>query len=191
MAKMTKELVLPEAVGSYVSLFTPRDPPPGSNGKPRYSLVLLYDKKDASKLAQLTAAVTEVAEQKWPGKGAQVVKAMRYPVIADGDDRYPDDPAFKNKLFVRASTQAEPTRRPPGVVDRQMNKLFDDEHAYSGCTFKAHVRLFPFDKAGNRGVSVGLNNVQVVKEGERLDGRRNAEEVFTAVEGDEGPESLM
>lgn len=192
MARMAKSLVLPPATGVYVSLFTPRDPPAGSQGKPRYSIVLLYDKKDAAKLlAPLQAATVEVAEAKWPGKGAQKVKAMRYPVIADGDERYPDDPSFKGKVFVRASTQADPTRRPPGVVNAKMERLTDDEHAYSGCKFKVEVRLFPFDKAGNAGIGVGLNNVQVVAEGERLDGRRNAEDVFEAVEGGEDPSSLM
>lgn len=193
MAKMAKSLVLPPATGVYVSLFTPRDPPAGSQGKPRYSIVLLYDKKDAAKLlAPLQAAAVEVAEAKWPGKGAQVVKAMRYPVIADGDERYPDDPSFKGKVFVRASTQADPTRRPPGVVNARMERLHDDEHAFSGCTFKTEVRLFPFDKAGNRGIGVGLNNVQVIREGERLDGRRQAEDVFEAVEGgDDDASSLM
>lgn len=192
MARMSKSVVLPPATGVYVSLFTPRDPPAGSQGKPRYSIVLLYDKKDAAKLlAPLQAAAAEVAEAKWPSKGAQVVKAMRYPVIADGDERYPDDGAFKGKVFVRASTQADPTRRPPGVVNGRMERLLDDEHAFSGCKFKVEVRLFPFDKAGNRGVGVGLNNVQVVAEGERLDGRRAPEDVFEAVEGGDDPNSLM
>lgn len=188
MAKLSKSLVLPPATGVYVSLFTPREPPAGSQGKPRYSIVLLYDKKEAAKLlAPLQAAAVEVAEAKWgPGKGAQVVKRMRWPIVADGDERYPDDPSFKGKVFVRASTQADPNRRPPGVVDRECIRLHDDEGAYSGCTFKVEVRLFPFDKAGNSGIGVGLNNVQVVALGERLDGRRNAEDVFTPEEGGEG-----
>lgn len=195
MAKMAKSLVLPPAKGVYVSLFTPREPPAGSQGKPRYSIVLLYPKKEAPKLlASLMAAAVEVAEAKWPGKGAEKVKRMRWPIVADGDERYPDDPSFKGMMFVRASTQADPTRRPPGVVNANVQRLHDDTEAYSGCTFKVEVRLFPFSKAGNEGIGVGLNNVQVVALGERLDGRRNAEDVFESEEGgadEEGAEKLF
>lgn len=182
MPKVSKSLVLPPALGVYVSLFTPRDPPAGSQGKPRYSIVLLYPKTDANRkaLAPLLAAATEVAEGKWPGKGAEKLKRMRYPIVADGDERYPDDPTFKGMWFVRASTQADPTRRPPGVVARDAKTVVtDDSEAYSGCTFRVSVRLFPFDRAGNSGVGVGLNNVQVVKQGTRLDGRKNAEDEFS------------
>lgn len=193
MARVTKSIVLPPATGVYVSLFTPREPPSGSTGKPRYSIVLLYDKKNyAKQLAPLFAAAVEVAEGKWPGKGTKIVEQMRYPIAADGDERYPEDPTFEGKMFVRASSQADERRRPPGVVDRQVKRLIDDEHAYSGCVFKTEVRLFPFDKAGNKGVGVGLNNVQVIAEGERLDGRRAAEDVFETIDEDQdSAESLM
>lgn len=181
MAKMTKNLVLPPAVGVYVSLFTPRDPPAGSQGKPRYSVVLLYPKTEASKkaLAPLMSAAVEVAEGKWPGKGQEKVKRMRYPIVADGDERYPDDPTFKGMYFVRASTTADPTRRPPQVVGADAKTaIVDDSEAYSGCTFRVSVRLFPFDRAGNQGIGIGLNNVQVLKQGTRLDGRKSAEDEF-------------
>jgi hypothetical protein len=178
MAKVAKTQVLPPAVGVYVSLFTPRDPPAGSKGKPRYSLVLLYPKSKPEVLDGFRKAALEVAEAKWPGKGASVVKRMKWPIIADGDERYPDDPTFAGMLFIRASTQADPQRRPPGVVNAQAKVVMDDGEAYSGCTFRTSVRLFPFDTAGSAGVGVGLNNVQVVRQGVRLDGRKNAEDEF-------------
>lgn len=190
MAKVSKTLVLPPAVGCYVSLFTPRDPPEGSQGKPRYSLVLLYPKATAKKLLEpFLKAVNEVATEKWGAKGPDIVKRMRWPVVADGDERYPDDPAFAGMYFVRASSVADPNRRPPGVVDARVQRVTDDSEAYSGCTFRASVRLFPFSKAGNVGVGVGLNNVQVVKKGTRMDGRREAEEEFEEVAegGEEAP----
>lgn len=194
MPKVAKSMVLPPAVGAYVSLFTPRDPPAGSNGGPRYSIVLLYPKATAEKvLAPLKAAVLATAVEKWgPQKGPQVVAKMRWPVIADGDERYPEDPTFKDMVFVRASTQADPKRRPPQVVDGRRQPVLDDEGAYSGCTFNVSVRLFPFDKAGNAGIGVGLNNAQVVKRGPRMDGRKNAEDEFEELpESAGGADELM
>lgn len=198
MAKMAKTVVLPPGIGAYVSLFRPRPPPPGSNDPtPRYGLVLMYDKKDEAKLlAHVRAAAMEVAEAKWPGKGAAILKKQKDPIIRDGDVQYPDDATFKGKVFIRASSKAEATRKPPAVVnkirlpDGSLERLTDDEHAYSGCTFKAEVRLFPSDKGGNPGVFVGLNSVQVVAEGERLDGRSNPDDVYESEEG-EDPSNLM
>ena len=188
MAKVAENVVLPTATGVYVALFTPRDPMPGSapDKKPRYQITLLYPKDKAEKLlAPFMQAVLRVADGKWPGKGKSVVQAMRYKVIRDGDADYPDDPTFRGMYYVKASTEADPKRRPPTVIDAHKNHVEDDEGAYSGCTFNVSVRLYPFDKAGNRGVGVGLNNVQVVTRGVRLDGRKSAEEEFGEVEGDD------
>jgi hypothetical protein len=183
--KVTKNLVLPPALGVYVYLFRPQTAL--EEGKPpRYSIVLLYDKKERAKLQPLMDAVLAVAEEKWPGKGKDIVQKMRYPVIADGDARYPGDELFRGKIFVRASTQADPARRPPQVVGPDPKvSIVSDEEAYSGCIFRVSVRLFPFAKGGNIGVGVGLNNVQVLQQGGRLDGRKSAATEFAEYsEGD-------
>jgi hypothetical protein len=46
------------------------------------------------------------------------------------------------------------------------------------------VAVFAFDKAGKKGVSVGLNNLQVVAKGKRIDGQRDASEDFEALPED-------
>lgn len=188
MPKVSENLVLPTAVGVYVALFSPRDPMPGSDAtkKPRYQITLLYPKDKAEALLRpLMESAVKVADGKWPGKGLSIVKNMRYKVVRDGDADYPDDPTFRGMYYVKASTEADPKRRPPTVIDAHKNHVLDDEGAYSGCTFNVSVRLYPFDRSGNRGVGIGLNNVQVVKRGVRLDGRKAAEEEFSEVEGDD------
>mgnify|MGYP000937909710 CR=1 FL=1 len=198
MSKLTERIILPPAKGVYVSLFKPRDPPAGSQGKPRFSLVLLYPKGAESDklLAPLREAAKRVAETKWgPAKGASVLAKQRYPIIADGDERYPDDPTFKGMYFVRASTQFDPTRAPPGVVNAQAKRIMPqdgDAEAYSGCTYRTAVRLFPYEKAGNSGIGVGLDNVQVVAKGERLDGRMDPESEFSEYAApDNGAEAVL
>lgn len=193
MAKLAENIILPTATGVYVALFTPREPQPGSppGKKPRYQITLLYPKTTAQKvLAPLLQAALRVADAKWPNKGAQVLKAMPYPIVRDGDVLYPDDPMFRGMYFVKASTEADPRRRPPQVVDGRKQPVLDDEGAYSGCTFNVSVRLYPFGGEGKTykpGVGVGLNNVQVVSRGTRLDGRKSAEEEFGEVEGGDEP----
>ena len=198
MASKVKRITLPPALGVYASLFKPR-PPMKAGGKAKYQVVLLYPKAEAKRLLNpLESAIREVADAQWGDKAKQVLAKMRYPVIGDGDERYPEDPVFRGMAFVRASTEQQPYitnaavdaefPRPPvgaknprtGVELRELGQ----EEAYSGCTFKAAVALFPFDVEGNKGVGVGLNAVQVVKRGERLDGRKSAVDTFEEEEED-------
>jgi hypothetical protein len=70
-------------------------------------------------------------------------------------------------MFLNANS-----KNAPGVVDKDLNVILDSEEFYSGCWGRVSVNFFPYDSAGNRGVGVGLNNVQKLKDGERLGGAR-------------------
>ena len=48
--------------------------------------------------------------------------------------------------------------------------------------------MWPYDTDGNKGVTLFLNNVQKVRDGDRLAGRPDAEDDFDAVEGEDGEE---
>ena len=43
---------------------------------------------------------------------------------------------------------------------------------YSGCYGRASINFYPYSVNGNKGVGVGLNNVQKLTDGERLGGSR-------------------
>jgi hypothetical protein len=172
--KKSLALKLPPALGSYANLFTPREVE-GSSSGPKYSVCLLWDKNDKG-LAQLKSAIAEVAIKRFGPEAAKWLATpgskFRNP-LRDGTVEKPGDDTYAGKLFVNASST-----RQPGVVaiqstggERKLVKVFMEEDAYSGCTFVASVSLFAFDKAGNKGVGVGLNNLLVVKKGERLSGK--------------------
>ncbi|HEU4437669.1 MAG TPA: ssDNA-binding protein [Methylomirabilota bacterium] len=199
MASKVERMTLPPAVAVYVNVFKAR-PPLQEGQDPKFQVVLLFPKATAKKaLAELEAKALEVAEAQWPRKGAETLKKMRYPLVGDGDERYPEDPVFKGMAFVRASSTGQPYATnaavdaefpppTPGAKNPRTGvelRALTEEELYSGCTVKAAVALFPFDKAGNRGVGLGLNAVQVVKRGTRLDGRRSAVETFEAVDEEE------
>jgi hypothetical protein len=197
MAKVAENLNMPTAVGVYVNLFTPREPPPAKPGekpkKPKYQITLLYDKRTApTVLKDFMSAAVRVADAKWPGKGAAIIKGMVYPLLRDGDgtalEGGPLPPEFHGKWFIKVQTNADPRHRPPQIVDGRKQMVLDDDGAYSGCTFNVSVRLYPFGGEGTTykpGVGIGLNNVQVVARGPRLDGRKTADEEFLEVEGSE------
>lgn len=85
--------------------------------------------------------------------------------------------------FITAKTQYQPV-----VVDQRRQPIIDQRVIYAGCWVRAHVNAFAYDhQVGGKGISFGLNAVQFVKDGERLDGRVNAEQIFDAIEiQDEG-----
>jgi hypothetical protein len=115
----------------------------------------------------------EVAVSKFGPKAPELFKAgkLKYP-IRDGDVERPDDPVFAGQVFVTASSTNQ-----PGIVDRQVKPVFEKDEAYSGCTFRASVSVFAYENV-SKGVGLGLSNLQVVKKGPRLDGRKSAEQDF-------------
>jgi len=176
MAQTTsKKVILPPALGNYAAIFKPRA---FEDQAPKFSIVLTWPKAEKEALKPAVEAVISAAKSKWGDEAVSLLKAgkLKNP-LRDGDVETDAEgkPRFPGCFFMTASASAD---RPPGIVDAKVQPVFEEGEAYSGCTFRASVNLFVFDKKGNRGVAVGLNNLQVVKKGPRLDGRKNAESDF-------------
>lgn len=170
----SRKMVLPPALGSYVTIFEPREIP-GSDGGPKYSISLLWDENDP-KLADVKRAILDVAVAKFGPKAKEWLNtpgSKFHNPLRSGTIERPDDAVYAGKLYMNASSKNK-----PNLVDRKLNKIFEEEEAYSGCTFRAQVSFFAFDKAMKKGIGVGLNNLQVVAKGDRIDGRESAESVF-------------
>lgn len=169
----SERLILPPGIGCWPYLFHPR-PPMKTSANPRalYQIVLLWPKDQKEFLAPLAAAVKGVAAEAF---GANPKGKIRFP-LRDGDVDRAEYPEFRNALFATLSSEKK-----PGLVDADGQPIFEadaDEEAYAGCTFRASAVAFSYDVEGNRGVSVGLRNLQVVLKGPRLDGGRSAEDEF-------------
>jgi hypothetical protein len=139
--------------------------PGDANAVPKFSAVLLIPKSTDMKpyIAALNAAMME----SW-GK-LMDRKAMKHPPIVNSEiDGY---------WRIRASA-----KRRPGVVFPDLTVVTEEQYVYPGMWVRAHLRTYTYDKP-NRGVSFGLQNVQLVRDGERLDGGRRAAEVFAPVDG--------
>jgi hypothetical protein len=173
MASKRKNIQLPPGIGAYASLFKAR-PPMDGNGAPKFELTLLYPKSKPELLDGLMAAANEVAKETWGDKAPAVMKRLKYPIIKDGDEK--DSAGFAGNFFVRASSTKQPGV--VGVVDGVKQLVFEDSEAYSGCTFVAAVSVYSYDNAFGKGIGIGLDNVLVVKKGDRMDGRKSAEAEF-------------
>jgi hypothetical protein len=163
---------------SYLNAFEPKATP---SGDLKYSVSILIPKGDEAGIKAIHSAINDAAQKGVDNnKFTQAqLKGIRLP-IRDGDVEFEEGnrgPEYKGCFFINATSKNK-----PGCVKAQKDSkpvpIFDPDDFYSGCYGRADVNFFPYNQAGNRGVGVGLNNLMMIKEGERLDGRMKAEDAF-------------
>lgn len=174
---MAKRIITPEAILSYPHLFTPQE---DDKGQLKYSASLVF--LDGADLKEMKNEAVEAARAKWGTKADSMIRSgsLRMPFRKDGEEKgYPEGAVFVN---VRSGQR-------PGIVSRYPDPktgkpaiITDEEEIYPGVIVRASVTAFAYDVSGNKGVSFALNNIQKLRDGERLDGRMKAEDEFEADE---------
>ena len=167
---MSSKVITKKVRFSYVNIFRSRAFREGQDAK--FSICLLIPKEDKAGLAKIQRAIDEAVQEgissKWGGKQP---KNLHLP-LRDGDmERADEAPEYEGMMFLNANSSSK-----PGIVDKDRNKILDPDEVYSGCWGRASINFFPYDSNGNRGVGVGLNNIQKLKDGERLGAARAAAE---------------
>ncbi|MFA5546601.1 MAG: DUF2815 family protein [Sphaerochaetaceae bacterium] len=100
--------------------------------------------------------------------------------MRDGDIDRPDDPAYENAFFINANSATA-----PGIVDVDCNPVLNRSDVYSGVYGRASITFYAFNSNGNRGIACGLQNLQLIKEGEPLGGKASAESDFATDDEDD------
>jgi len=178
MAKVeAKKLVIGEVRFSYANVFIPTAPATG--GDVKYNVSILVPKKNKALVAKIKDAIDEMVEEVKVNNKGKLPPKFALP-LRDGDTEKPDDEAYEGMYYLSAKSA-----RKPGIVDANLDPIMDQDEFYSGCYGRASVNLFVYDTVGN-GIAVGLNNLQKLKEGDRLAGSSSAASDF----GDTG-EDLM
>lgn len=158
---------------SYVNIFKSRSFQPGQDEK--FSICLLIPKKDKKTVQEIKAAINAAVQQgvaeKWGGKKPGNLKLP----LRDGDDERADEAEeYTGMYFLNANSNQK-----PGIIDMYKNEILDPTEVYSGCWGRASINFFPFNSNGNKGVGVGLNNIQKLGDDEALGGARaSAEDDF-------------
>lgn len=178
----------PEFRASFPWMFEPQPPmegaPPGA--EPKYSVVMLFDGR-AQKTAEYKA-LQEMAHQaardkfgdklKPDGKGWYL--GLKNP-LRDGAEKADLEGYGEGVRFATASSKMQ-----PGLVNGRLERIISRDVGpdgfYAGCYARATVTAYGYDKAGNKGVAFGLQNVQKLRDGEAFSGRVAAENDFDAVE---------
>ena len=177
----TKVITGKDTRWSYLALWEPKS----INGStPKYSVSLIIPKSDKATVQKVKAAIEAAyaegeAKLKGNGKSVPPLSSLKNP-LRDGDIDRPDDAAYANAFFVNANSATA-----PGIVDANCNPVINRTEVYSGVFGRASISFYAFNSNGNRGIACGLNNLQVLSDGEPLGGRASAESDFATDDEDD------
>lgn len=165
------KLVTPTFRGSFVHILEPHAIKGVENAKARYQITIPIKKSDPF-WVKLNALIEETAKEKWGKIPAKLKKPIK-----DGDEE--GRPEFAGCYSIQATSNNK-----PGIVDAQLQPIMDANEIYSGAYYKASIRAYAWQHAtGGSGVSIALDNVQKIKDGEAFSGRSDAADDF-AIEAD-------
>lgn len=176
---MAKKLLTPQATLSYPHIDEPV-PPMNGKGEPKYSVALVFPA--GADLSMLQAAVLEAATDKWGTKAAALLKSggLKNPFRTDGEAKgYGEGSVYFNARSTEKPGAvylwADPATGKAMIIPDDLRK----KELYAGAQVRASITAFAYDNEG-KGVSFGLNNIQKLGNGPRLDGRKAADEEFEA-----------
>jgi hypothetical protein len=194
---------------AFPEVFAPKASVEG--GKEKYSVTLLFPKDGARLMTSLAlygehvadlmtlrkmlyATVTEKwgeDKTKWPAHFRNL--SFKDYLSSTGKDGWPvrdgdmvNWDGFKGCNFIRATSQNK-----PGLVDANMNAILAKDAVFGGLIVRANLTAFSYDQSGNRGVSFGLSNLQILKnDGVSFSGVPQAGDVFGAVNEEGNTETV-
>lgn len=175
-------LVSPRCKMAWPALFKPAKLKGQSDDQAKYQVTCLIP-KDAD-IAVLKTAAAEAAADKFKAKGG-----IRSPFRKTDENEklaaagLADD--FPYYITARSKDR-------PGVVGPNGKTVEDPEQVYSGRWARISCQAFAYDQSGNKGVSFGLQNVQLLDQDEPLNiggARVSAEAEFEPAEGVSGDDT--
>lgn len=153
------------------------------DSKPSYNCVLLIPKtpgctkwRDDPKLTDMKKALIAAAKEKW----GKVPNEMKLP-FKDGDKKAdPDDPKDPRLGMWIISAKSD---RKPQIVLADAQTFATEENFYAGCWAFFTLNGYGWtNEYKQSGVSFGLQNIQKVKDDERLGGIPTARDQFEPVD---------
>lgn len=164
---------------SFPHLFTPR--PRSEGGDPVYSCAVIFDpaSQRSKEFKAIQDACIAVAKEKFGEKVNISSLQMPFKDAAEKADKY--EGYNEGDVFISPWSKNK-----PGVVNTRLQDVLVPDEVFAGQLVRANVNPFAWSKSGKRGVSLGLNHLQIVKaNAPRIDGRAPANKAFDAIESDE------
>jgi hypothetical protein len=161
-------------------VFTPSTFEGKSDGKPKYGFTAIwtpnkFSESDKKRWKAMRALLNEASMDKfkkaWKDLPANFKRGLR-----DGVEKADLEGFGPGTFFANITSQMR-----PGVIDAGRSPIGPDhgntDDLYPGCYCRATVTAYAYDNKG-KGVALGLQNLQKVADGDRLDARTNAEDDF-------------
>ena len=175
---MAEKLVTPEFRAAFVSVVRATASRVSPDNK-KYGIKAVFS--PTTDITALKKAAEEAVKEKWPN-GAP--KGLRSPFRTNDELENPVVGVEDDAMVI---TFSSPENRRPGLVDRNLQDIIDETEVYAGCFLRAQVRPYAYDKAGNKGVAFGLENVMKTRDGDPLgSGRMPASKAFEGFGGKSG-----
>lgn len=167
---MSKKVVTGVVRLSYAHVWEPAKI--GENGKEKYSVSLIIPKSDTETLNKINQAIDEAIKEGVGKFGGKIPNraSLKLP-LRDGEEK--DDPAYENSYFLNANSNTAPQ-----IVDKNVEPILDRGECVSGDYARVSLSFYAYNVNGNKGVAVGLGNIQVIRKGEPLGGKSNAQSDF-------------
>lgn len=155
------------------------------NAKKKFNLNLLIP--PSFDLSYLKNRCQELAKERWGDKLSTL--KLKSPFLKAEDYKYEGHLPGWTYLRLSAISKPQVVEAKDGALIRIAEE--DPEIVYSGRWAQVTVNPFAYPKAGtqdlgNRGISIGLNNVLLLMHDEGLGGRMKAEDEFEVAEAPEG-----
>jgi hypothetical protein len=160
-------IITPKGRLSFPQLFVAKKAPGADKEKFGVSLLI----PPTADLSLLVQAVKDCAKEKWGDKQPAKLKS---PFLKAED--YDREGYEKGWILIRPTSITK-----PGVVDATGANVVDESQVYPGRWASLSLRPFAYDTNGNRGVSLGMQNVQLLDHDEPIGGRARAEDEFEPV----------
>ena len=165
-------------------------------GKEKYSITMLFPADGSALipsmpgdgLMELRKLAKAAIEEKWgtdKAKWPAALKALdlKTYVSQTGKEGWPlrdgdgvEWQGSNGMVFVRASSQFQ-----PGLVDAKLKPIIDRSAVFGGLICRAQINCYAYDVSGNKGITFGLSNLQILKDdGTAFSGKSSAADVFSA-----------
>jgi len=168
---------------SYANIF---DAKAFESGPAKFSASYLFP-KDHPCVAQIKAAINDVAKEKWGPKADAVLKTINAAgkgLLHDGDSKESD--GYAGNLFINASSDKRPS-----IVDKDgtTQLVRADGRPYSGCYVNAYIQLWAQDNQYGKRINASLAGIQFHSHGAAFGASDSTPDEFESVEDEE--ESLI
>ncbi len=172
--------ITPLARVSYASLYKAKA---YEDQDAKFSCDLIF--KAGEDLSGLEKAIHAAKVLQWGKDKSTWPKKLRSP-IKDGDEKE-GQPEYAGRMYITPANKHKPY-----VVDRKREHISEEsDDFYSGCFVYGVLTVKAYDTKANKGVSLYLEGVQKVKDGERFGGSSKPEDALEDLGDDEDNQDDM